>query len=104
MTFTYIIIMCNVPNSRTQLFYLEGSLHFILAALAKTDWSKTHTILLNIPLNVFHLQCFLHYFHDDRILCWWAIQAWEVMHTGGLHDNISGMNLDIEAWPTWDIY
>lgn len=47
MTFTYIIIVCNVPNSRTQLFYLEGSLHFIPAALAKTDWSKTHTIQLN---------------------------------------------------------
>ena len=46
ITFMYIIIVWNVPNSRTQPLYLEGSLHFISAALVKIDWSKTHTIPL----------------------------------------------------------
>ena len=38
MAFMYIIIVWNVPNSRTQLLYLEGSLYFISTALAKLDW------------------------------------------------------------------
>ena len=47
MTFMYIIIVWNVPNSRTLLLNLEGYLLFISAALAKLDWSKIHIIPLN---------------------------------------------------------